>query len=290
MRILYFGRVAAFLTAVLLAACMGPETPQEVTRAFWTAAIEGDTGNIAKYSTLANPENYDGFSIHWANYRPSWGKVIIDGDQASVVSEFVRPEDSRKRKRSFVTYLVRRGDVWLVDYDRTARSINGGVFGDLFNKFDQFSKDISQQFSSSADEASAQMERMLEEFGKAQEELSEQATEALDKYADELREALREMEESIHRALEENNENLSIEDQQLLQSAATDLRQSHDSMTDGSLESLVENSQNINAAQRKLEAVEDDSLSSYQARWRQLADELSADAQELRAEFQHTRL
>lgn len=187
--------------AVLLAACSGPETPQQVTEAFWKAAIDDDAASAVRYSTLTGAEGFDVFASEWDGYQPQWGRVIIDGDEASVVSKLSSPE--RGRIRSFTTYLVQRDGQWLVDYKRTAMSLNGGAFGELLNKFDIFSKDLSQEFERSADEAGVQMEQMLEELETTGKEMSEQASEALDVFSQELQRALQEMDESLQRKLEE---------------------------------------------------------------------------------------
>lgn len=187
--------------AVLLSACSGPETPQQVTEAFWDAAIDDDAVSAARYSTLTGAEGFDAFSGEWDGYQPQWGRVIIDGDEASVVSKLSNQETGRIR--SFTTYLVQRDGQWLVDYKRTAMSINGGAFGELLNKFDLFSKDLSKEFERSADEAGVQMDQMLEELESTGKEMSEQASEALDVFSQELQRALEDMDESLQRKLEE---------------------------------------------------------------------------------------
>ncbi|MBB5213001.1 hypothetical protein [Microbulbifer hydrolyticus] len=192
----------AFATfAFLLSACSGPETPQQVTVAFWDAAIRDDMSGAVRYSTLDSVERYDAFSVEWDSYQPKWGKVVIDGDEASVAVELSSPE--RGRIRSFTTYLVQRDGEWLVDYERTAMSINGGVFGDLLSKFDLFRKDLSKQFERSADEAGIQMDQMLEELESSGKEMSEQASEALEVYSEELQRTLEALDESLQRTLEE---------------------------------------------------------------------------------------
>lgn len=192
--------------ALLLSACTQPETPQEVTEAFWNAAIGDDAAAVARYSTLTDAEvaedkAFDAFSSEWDGYQPQWGRVIIDGNEASVASTLSRQEGGRIR--SFTTWLVQRDGEWLVDYERTQMSIKGGAFGDLLNKFDRFSKDLSREFERSADEAGLQMDQVLEELESAGKEMSEQASEALEGFSRELQRTLEEMDESLQRQLEE---------------------------------------------------------------------------------------
>ncbi|WP_295797116.1 hypothetical protein [uncultured Microbulbifer sp.] len=202
LRHLYAAAIAALM--VLLSACSGPESPQEVSAAFWDAAVRDDRSDVVRYSTLDSPERYDAFATDWGSYQPKWGRVIIDGNEASVASQLSSPEGARTR--SFTTYLVQRDGVWLVDYQRTGMSLKGGVFGDLLSKFDLFSKDLSQEFERSADEAGVQMDQMLDELEHAGKEMSEQASEALEKYSQELQRTMQELDESMQRALEESEQ------------------------------------------------------------------------------------
>lgn len=196
--------------AAIMVACSGPESPQDVTKAFWQAAVQGDAGEVAEYSTLKAPERFDDDFARWAEYQPSWGRVIIDSNEASVVSSFSSKEHPQYRGRSFVTYLVQRDGEWLVDYERTVSSARGDAFGDLLRQFDQLGKSLSEQFDQSAQQAGDQMDQMLEELGqemeKAQGQMSEQATEAMENFSEELRKALEEMDQSLKRALEEEQE------------------------------------------------------------------------------------
>ncbi|MCK7599002.1 hypothetical protein M0G74_17140 [Microbulbifer sp. CAU 1566] len=207
-RKLHFPILAAI--SVFVAACSGPESPQDVTKAFWQAAVEGHAADVAEFSTLQGPERFDDDFAGWAGYQPSWGRVIIDSDEASVVSRFSSKEYPQYKARSFTTYLIQRDGEWLVDYERTISSARGDAFGDLLRQFDQLGKSLSEQFDRSAEQAGDQMDLMLEQLGremeKAQGQMNEQATEAVENFSEELRKALEEMDKSLQRALEEEQE------------------------------------------------------------------------------------
>lgn len=216
----------AILTGVvaLLAACSGPESPQEVTQEFWKAAVNGDGRDVVEYSTLTTVERSDSEFIRWKNYQPEWGRVVIDGDEASVVSRFISRESREKVSRKFVTYLIRHDGEWVVDYARTVKSARGGVFADLISQFDRLGQSMAQQFDESADEAGSRMDAMLEELGQEMEEaqgaMSEQATEAMERFSEELRRSMQEFDESLHRSLEGTDDSLTPEEQETLHSAA----------------------------------------------------------------------
>ncbi|WP_428819357.1 hypothetical protein [Microbulbifer sp. MCCC 1A16149] len=218
-------RTVAFLVlSAVVTACSAPESPQDVTKAFWQAAVHGDAADVAEYSTLKAPERFDADFARWAEYQPSWGRVIIDSDEATVVSRFSSKENPQYTGRSFTTYLVQRDGEWLVDYERTVSSARGDAFGDLLRQFDQLGKSLSEQFDQSAEQAGDQMDLMLEQLGqemeRAQGQMSEQATEAVENFSEELRKALEEMDKSLQRALEEEQEPPAEDDDKRFHSAA----------------------------------------------------------------------
>jgi len=267
--------------ALLLSACSGPRTPQEVTQAFWTAVVNGDPEGAVEYSTLADPRNYDGFSKDWRGYQPSWGKIIIDGNEASVVSKFASPEDPDLDERKFVTYLVRRNGQWLVDYDRTGREARGGALANLFETLSNLSGDFSNQFESSANDFNAQMESMSRELEQLYDEFGQQVFEGIEKYSEQLRKNIRKLEESINRALNEEKGTLSKEDSQVLKEIATELDENNEKLADPTVESIATSSRKLGDAQLKLDSLESDSLVNYRKQWQELFAQFEEDLQKV---------
>lgn len=271
--------------AVMLSACFGPKTPQEVTQAFWGAVINNDIKDAVEYSTLADPRNYDGFSRDWSGFQPSWGKVIIEGNEASVVSEFASPANSGMDDRNFITYLVRRNDKWEVDYDRTSVEVHGGALVNLFGKLSQLGDDFSKQLQASANDFNAEMERMSRELEEISKEFGQQASESLERHAEELRESLKELEESINRALKDNNNDLSAQDRRLLIEASAEIDESRDSLNEPTPESIAKSSKSIGDAQRKLGATESDVLNKYKQQWQELSQQFEETLQKALDDF-----
>ncbi len=56
---------------------------------------------ILLHTSLASIGDYDQFSRKWAGYQPIWGKIRINGSQASVVSELSSPGNSGEKERKF---------------------------------------------------------------------------------------------------------------------------------------------------------------------------------------------
>ena len=73
--------------SVLMATgCSRPESPQEVSEAFWQAVLEEDAEAAADYSTLVDEAAFDGFEQQWQNVSIEWGRVVIDDNLARVTT------------------------------------------------------------------------------------------------------------------------------------------------------------------------------------------------------------
>ena len=256
---------------LLLSACFGPKTPQDVTQNFWNAALNNNAKDAVKYSTLTDTKYYDSFLKDWNGYQSSFGKVTIEEKVASVVSEFSGPANSGQDNRSFTTYLVLRNKEWKVDYDRTKNSIHGGALGDLFSKLGHLGDDLSSQIISSADSFKLEMDRMGKELEQMSDSFGQQASKSIEKYAEQLRNSIKELEDSINRALKEENNNLSDEDRRVLREIAADLDQDSESLSEPSVEAVARGSKKVGEKQKQLEMIGNDSLDEYKKEWRELS-------------------
>ena len=278
----HFFRVAVLVClSALLHGCMGPTTPQGVAKAFWAAVLNQETEKVVQYSTLTESKYYDSFSKDWAGYRPSYGKVTIENDKASVVSNLAAPANSGRDDRDFTTYLIRRDGEWKVDYDRTKQSIQGGALGNLLSKFDQLSDGMSKQMEASADSLKREMDRMSTEFDSLSASSSKQASEILDKYAGKLRQSIQEFKDSINRALENNENKLSPQDERSLRAISDQLGKDRNNLDQPTTKAVSDSSKDIGAAQQKLEAIDNASLDDYKAKWRKMSAQLEQQMREM---------
>ena len=283
-------RVSLLSLAMLwLTACFGPETPQDVAEAFWNKVANDDARGAVRYSTLEEARNFDAFGEQWQGYDLEWGRLVIDGEEASIDTRFIPDKTNNGREQFYVTYLIREKDRWLVDYDRTAAGIRGGVFGDLFLRLNRFSREVSRQFDQSAAQTSSDVEVMLEQLEAQQEELSHRASEALEEYSEALDDALHEMQRSIERALRENDRELSAPDRKLLQATVTDLEDSRKHLDPDSLLSVAHSSHAITSAQQSLAQTNSDPLVRYQRQWQEMVERFSRDMQGLIKELSAPR-
>lgn len=278
------------LTCIVLSlsACFGPKTPQDVTQRFWEAVLNNNTKNAIEYSTLSDPKYYDSFTKDWSGFQPSFGKITIEENVASVVSEFVSPANSGQDNRSFITYLVFRNEEWIVDYDRTKYSIDGGTLGNLFTKLSSLGDNLSNQFKSSSYSFKLEMDRMSMELEQMSDSFGEQASNSIEKYAEQLRQSIKELEESINRALKEENKNLSDEDKIVLREIAADLDHNSENLSEPSLEAVTEGSKTVGDTQQQLETLDNDSLAEYKREWHELSRQIEEAMHKMVNELSHS--
>ena len=157
--------------SLILSACGGPQSPEEVSKAFWQAVIEQDAGEANDYSTLVEDAGFDGYQRDWQDVKVEWGRVVIDGQEATVDTVFSGlPE--RAEPLETTTYLVKKDGQWLVDYFRTGEALNSGpLWGDVMNQLEALGKDLQTELARHSDD-------LAREFDALTESLSRQATEA----------------------------------------------------------------------------------------------------------------
>jgi hypothetical protein len=268
------------VSALLLSSCFGPQTPQEVTQAFWQAVIHDDVGGAVKYSTLPDAKSYDGFSRDWHDYHPTWGRVTIDGNAASIVTTLSNPAKSDQGARKFITYLVKRNDQWIVDYDRTRVAVQGGALGNLLDTLNLFGNDLSRQLDATAENFKHEMDRMSRELEQMAKSFGDDASKSIDKFAEDLRRNIQELEDSINRALKDDK-NLSDKDRHVLRVAAEDLEKNRKSLEEPTVDAISKCSKQLGNTQQQLEAVNSDTTKKYKQEWRELSRKIEIEMQKM---------
>jgi len=262
---------------LLLSACVAQKTPQEVAQAFWESVIRNDTKKAVKYSTLADAHQYDGFSRNWSNFRLSLGRVVIDGDEANIVSKFTRPDNSSTQSREFVTFLVLQNDEWIVDYFRTGKALRGGALANLFEQIDQLGNEISEQLRASSRDFSEEMERMNEQFAELSGTITQQASESLRSYGKQLRRNILELADAVQRALEEQERRLSDKDESVLTEVVSDLNERGENLSRPTIKSITDAGNSVGTAQHQLASTDDEVVGQYKKQWRELGETFEAE-------------
>ncbi len=276
----FFRGLVAIATLTLLAGCSNPETPQEVAAAFWQAMAENDADDVMEYSSLADTAAFDGYRRSWTDAVPSFGRVVIEDREATIVTRLPPEAGTEGERLELVTYLVRFQGQWLVDYDRTGEAIlNPSPFNSIMGELSRLGEELSARFSSSSDEFEQQMEQLAQDLEAYSEEMGRQAESAMDEFGKKLQEAMRELERSLEEALEDD-EPTPPEDRVILEQAARDLDRQADELSEPTMESLANASRTVAETGERFTRLSEDTLNRYQDEWQQMLAEMRADADE----------
>lgn len=280
-----FLSVIALSLVLLLPGCSGPKTPQDVAKSFWQAVIENNAANVAEYSTLSKPEDFNGFSMDWHGYKPAWGKVVIDGDQASIETVFTGPTDKNKDKRHCVTYLVHRDNMWKVDYKLTQVSLTGGALGSLIGSINQLGDQLSKNLDSSMKQLDVEMERLGRKFKEMADNVSQHSSKIIQQHAQNLQNIIKELEDSINQALEDRQNNLSDRDKQVMKGVVSDLETSKQRLDSPSTETITQSNSDMGLARQHLDTVNSGKSDDYKDRWDKIFKEFEQSMQSILDEF-----
>ena len=276
----FFRGLVAVATLTFLAGCSNPETPQEVAAAFWQAMAENDAGDVMEYSTLAEATAFDGYKRSWTDAVPSFGRVVIEHREATIVTRLPAEAGTEGERLELVTYLVRFQDQWLVDYDRTGEAIlNPSPFSSIMGELSRLGDELSARFSSSSDDFEQQMEQLARDLEAYSEEIGREAEGAMEAFGKKLQEAMRELERSVEDALKDS-EPTPEEDRVILEQAARDLDRQADELNEPTMESIASASRTVAETGERFTRLSEETLNRYREEWQQRLAEMRADADE----------
>ncbi|MGO1233863.1 MAG: hypothetical protein ACTMHG_09090, partial [Marinobacter sp.] len=263
--------LAALISSSLLTACGGSQSPQEVSRAFWQAVVEQEAGEANEYSTLIEDAGFDGYQRDWQGVDVEWGRVVIDGNQATVDTTF-RGLSDRQNPLETTTYLVQKDEQWLVDYYRTGEALNDGpLWGDVVSQLEALGKDLQSQLTRHSNDLAREFEALREELSQQASEAGESFSGMVDDYGQMLRQHIEQLSDSLREALK-NNPEASVEDRQLLNEAVIRLEEQSEELEQPDVQSVTESTRVALATQLQLGELGEE-FSGYKAQWQQrLAD------------------
>lgn len=166
-----------FLSLLTLSACGSKKTPTETTQAFWLEIAENKIDQAKEYCSsqsqtisISNIGQYQQASF-------SFGKIIIDGHQATVETRFT---PASNKEVSFSTFLINEESAWKIDCKRsTARRSGSNLVNDFFNSLNELGENINKQL----EQQLPLIEKEIDTFG---EELKQQ----IDNLNDDLQQSL----------------------------------------------------------------------------------------------------
>lgn len=266
---------ALIATAVLLTGCSGPNTPQEVSEVFWQSVIEGDAGDANDYSTLIDDAAFDSFERDWQNVTVQWGRVVIDGNEATVETILEGLEDHGEPLDT-VTYLVKKDDDWLVDYYRTGDALDQPpLFGQVLGRLEQLGQDLQARWSRQSDEMAVEIERMTRELEQQAQQANERFSILVEEYGKQLEQHLDELSRSIEEALK-NNPSAAPNDRRTLNQAVIRLDEQKQQLDEPDLQAVAESTQVAAQTQLDLNRLGDE-FAGYKAEWQQQVAEMEAE-------------
>lgn len=267
------------LTSVLLlSACGKPQTPMEVSQAFWQAVINEKIADVVSNSTLGSETGYEAFSRDWSGMLPSWGKVIIEEHEARVDTQISRPDAAQSEMLYFVTYLVKQDDQWKVDYDKTEKALlASSAVSDFVNRITSIGNEITQQFEEASKTVSAELESLNNQLIQLVENLGEQTTGAVEKYGEIMRQHLDALASSIEKAIKEQDSKISPADRTVMQETIAELAKSSKKLAQPDMSSIADTGEVIIITRRNLNTIDAGTFQIYQDQWQQWINEVSAD-------------
>jgi uncharacterized membrane-anchored protein YhcB (DUF1043 family) len=268
--------LAALLGAsVLLSACGGTESPEQVSKAFWQAVIEQDAGEANEYSTLIEDAAFDGYQRQWQGVDIEWGRVVIDGQQATVDTTF-KGLSGRNQPLETTTYLVKKDDQWLVDYFRTGEALNSGpLWGDVVNQLEALGKDLQIELARYSDDLAREFDALTEELRQQAADAGESFSQLVDDYGQMLRQHIQELAQSLREALKDNPD-ASVEDRRMLNEAVIRLEEQSDELENPDVESVTESTRVALATELQLGELGPE-FAAYKAEWQQRLAEMERE-------------
>jgi hypothetical protein len=265
--------------SVLMATgCSRPESPQEVSEAFWQAVLEEDAEAAADYSTLVDEAAFDGFEQQWQNVSIEWGRVVIDDKLARVTTTLSGLEGQNEATES-LTYLVRKGDDWLVDYYRTGDALKQGpVWGSLVGQLEKLGEDLKSRWANQSDEMAVELERLGRELQQQAQSMNEDMSALAEEYGDQLSQHLEELSESLREALK-STPSATPQDRRTLNETVIRLEDQREQLSEVNLKTLAESTATAAEAQLQLGELSEE-FAAYKAEWRQRVVDMQAEMAE----------
>lgn len=267
---------------LLLGACGAEQTPQAVAAAFWQAVIDNRPQAVVELSTLSDPVQYDGFARDWQGVRPSWGKVVIDGEEASILTELSGPVPEEESHLRFVTHLVYQNATWQVDYERTRKGLGASAsLQQLFTKINRLGQSLAGHIETASRDFSTRMDSLVAQLRQQAPSFDAQAPGALAHHAETLRRHIEALIQSLEHSLQLPAERVSDGNRHRLHETLAELNTQHRALERPSLQVITDSGQAIARARRQLEVLDEPDLQEYKQQWQQWTQRFEAELQHL---------
>lgn len=160
-----------------LSACESKKTPTETTQSFWSAMAKNNIEVAKNYCSSQSQTPLSSSNIPFKESTFTYGRITIDGNQATVEAQIVPPFNNRS---SFTTFLIKENDIWKVDCQRSTSNLAGNqLLDNFFKRLNEFGKNLNKQL----EQQLPLIEKEIEKFGQELEK-------KIDNFENELKESL----------------------------------------------------------------------------------------------------
>lgn len=277
------GRISlSIIVLALIAGCSHPENPQEVAAAFWQAMADNDADDVVEFSTLSSEANVDGYNRNWTDAVPSFGRMVVDDNEATIVTRLPVDTGPEGERLELTTYLVRDQGRWLVDYQRTGDVLlNPSPFVGIMGELGRLKNRLSESLSSSSDNLETTMNELVRDFDAYSETMRKQAEDAVDEFGTTLQKAMKDLQKSIEDALD-NSKQTTPDDRVILEQAVQDLGDKAEALSQPTMASLGDASKALAETGEQFTHLSRETLREHQGEWE---EKLSAIRDETEAFF-----
>lgn len=274
-----FRALPALFALVFLAGCSGPKTPQEVAEAFWQAVAENDTDEVMEFSTLSVPADFDAIAGDWTGAQPSFGRVVIDEGEATIVTRVPAPDAPNGQPRELLTYLVDGVEGWQVDYQRTTDTLlNPSPLSSLMGELNRLGEKLAASFSSSSDDLEARMNELARQLEQYSADMESKAEAAIETFAERLQEAIEGLEESINDAIEDEG-SAPPQDRIILEQASMSLEREVEALEEPTMEVLAKTSRTLAETGERFTQLSAQTYDKYQDEWLATLQDIRRDTE-----------
>ncbi|MCK5359721.1 MAG: hypothetical protein KAJ95_03800, partial [Gammaproteobacteria bacterium] len=205
-------------------------------------------------------------------------KVIIEEHEARVHTHISKPDAAQGEMLYFVTFLVKQGDVWKIDFDKTEKVVlASSAVSDFVNRITSIGNEITQQFEQASKSVTAELESLNEQLLQLTESLGNQAGRAVEEYSEIMQGHLASLAKSIEKAVQEQEKNIDPADRQLMQDTVKELNQSSKKLAQPDMNSIAETGEVIIITRKNLDKIDNGTFKDYQAQWQEWIDSVNVD-------------
>lgn len=206
-KIIQYGTILLVAALFVLVSGCKPQTPDEVTAAFWQA-MQQDRLDVAAMLTSNPDQKISSLKDSIGTATFSYGEPEVSGDAATVKTTLMdKGEDGSDKKVSFSTMLLKTDEGWRVDWPKTSLSLTGNaLLGSLhLQKLgDMIEQRLTEKLNAIA-AALPQLEQQLLQMGEAS---SRQIEENWQEYLPEIQKSIEELTANLDGATQAGNDNL----------------------------------------------------------------------------------